>query len=128
MTAKRTSDRPRSLPGIVKVQILHGLGGFNTPSEVVDDIKRQHGLQLSRQSVERYDPTKAAGSTLSAGLKSVFWEARHRALADLQCIPIAHRAWRLRKLDAWAHECMARDDLALAMKLLEQAAREVGAC
>lgn len=110
----------------VKTFIVQSLACFDTPSVVVDAVRKEHGATITRQSVEGYDPTKKAGSNLAAKWKMLFEETRKTFLEDTASIAISHRAVRLRALQRMADKAETQGNMVLAADLLEQAAKEVG--
>ena len=50
----------------VKTFIVRRVACFDTPSIVVDAVRKKYGGTITHQSVEGYDPTKWAGSNLAA--------------------------------------------------------------
>ncbi|HDT2575492.1 TPA: DUF2280 domain-containing protein, partial [Citrobacter freundii] len=50
-----------ALKGEVKAFIVQSLACFDTPSQVVELVKKEFGLSITRQQVESHDPTKANG-------------------------------------------------------------------
>lgn len=52
-----------------KLFIVQALVVFNTPQETVSLVKEEFDIDVSRQQVESYDPTKFAGRDLSKELK-----------------------------------------------------------
>ena len=119
------SDRVE-LPDDVKRAIVQAVACFDTPSDVAKAIGEEFGLTVSRQAVERYDPTKRAGATLSAELRAIFDATRVRFLAETAAISVSHRSVRLRRLQRMVDKAESMGAMALAAKLLEQAAREMG--
>lgn len=47
-----------ALNGEVKAFIVQALACFDTPSQVAEQVKKEFGLEVSRQQVESHDPTK----------------------------------------------------------------------
>jgi hypothetical protein len=110
----------------VKTFIVQSLACFDTPSIVVDTVRKEFGETITRQSVEGYDPTKRAGSNLAEKWKLLFEETRKTFLADTATIAISHRAVRLRALQRMADKAETQGNMVLASSLLKQAAEEVG--
>ena len=110
----------------VKIFIVQSLACFDTPSVVVDAVRKEFGATITRQSVEGYDPTKKAGSNLAEKWKLLFEETRKTFLEDTATIAISHRAVRLRALQRMAEKAETQGNMVLAANLLEQAAKEVG--
>lgn len=118
--------RKPSLPYEVKVFIINALAAFDTPSQVVAQVKEEFGLDLSRQVVQAHDPTKFAGRQLAAKWRTMFETARKSFLEDVSAIPIANRAARVRALNRMAQRAEKQGNLKLAADLHKQAAEEMG--
>jgi hypothetical protein len=110
----------------VQTFIVQSLACFDTPSVVVDAVRKEFGETITRQSVEGYDPSKKAGSKLAEKWKALFEETRKTFLEDTATIAISHRAVRLRALQRMADKAETQGNMVLASSLLKQAAEEVG--
>jgi hypothetical protein len=110
----------------VKAFIVQALACFDTPSQVVESVKKEFGIEMSRQQCESHDPTKFAGQGLGAKWVELFHAARKRFREETMDIPIANRAYRLRTLGRMAEKAENMKNMALTAQLLEQAAKEVG--
>jgi hypothetical protein len=119
-------EKHEQLTFVLKREIVQRLARFDTPNQVVKAIKADHGIDLSPQRVQFYDPTSKNGAALSDELKTLFFETRKQFLEDLESIPIANKAVRLRRLDRMATVAEDRGNLVLAADLGERAAKEVG--
>jgi len=77
--------------------------------------------------VQFYDPTKCSGSQrLSRPLRDLFTTTRQRFLASADDLGVAHLRYRLECLQNILDKAtLAGNDL-LAMRILEQAAKEMG--
>ncbi|HEM7398323.1 DUF2280 domain-containing protein [Citrobacter farmeri] len=115
-----------ALKGEVKAFIVQSLACFDTPSQVVESVKKEFGLAISRQQVESHDPTKANGKGLAQKWVDMFNATRERFQTELSDIPIANKAYRLRALDRMMTRAEGMKNMALAASLMEQAAKEVG--
>ncbi|WP_404851648.1 DUF2280 domain-containing protein [Enterobacter asburiae] len=115
-----------TLKGEVKAFIVQSLACFDTPSQVVELVKKEFGLSITRQQVESHDPTKANGRGLAQKWVELFHETRKRFQTELSDIPIANKAYRLRALDRMMSRAEGMKNMALAASLMEQAAKEVG--
>ncbi len=116
----------RKLPDAVKIRIVTGLASFETPSAIVEAIRDEFGIEVSRQLVSTYDPGTAAGKRLSERWQRLFAEAREAFLKDAAAVGIFHQIVRLRRLEALFLKAEAGGNVALAATVLEQAAKEVG--
>lgn len=115
-----------ALKGEVKAFIVQSLACFDTPSQVVEAVKKEFGLTITRQQVESHDPTKANGKGLAQKWVDMFNATRDRFQNEISDIPIANKAYRLRALDRMATKTEGMKNFALASQLIEQAAKEVG--
>ncbi|WP_426248277.1 DUF2280 domain-containing protein [Pseudomonas sp. TWR3-1-1] len=110
----------------VKGFIVQALACFDTPSQVVEQVKQEFGIEISRQLCESHDATKRASKTLAAKWVTLFHDTRKRFREETAEIPIANRAYRLRGLGRMAEKAESMRNLALTAQLYEQAAKEVG--
>lgn len=106
--------------------IVQALACYDTPSQVAEAVKEEFGIEVSRQQVASYDPTKAVGKGTSKKWVELFHATRERFRKEVAEIPIADQAYRLRQLQRMAQEAMKRKNIVLAASLLEQAAKEAG--
>lgn len=111
----------------VKAFIVQGLATYMTPSEVVEAVNQEFdGLIVTRQQVSNYNPSKAAAINLSQKWKDLFEQYRDEFNDDIQAIPIANKAYRLKVLDRMARDAEKSKNRPLVASLLEQAAKDVG--
>lgn len=115
-----------ALKNEVKGFIVQALACFDTPSQVVEQVKQEFGVEISRQLCESHDPTKRAGVNLAVRWVTLFHDTRKRFREETAEIPIANRAYRLRTLGRMAEKAENMKNIALTAQLLEQAAKEVG--
>jgi len=106
--------------------IVRALACYDSPSQVVDAVKQEFGIDLIRQHVAIYDPTKPAGHKLSKKLRAIFEATRKAFLEDVSTIPLANQATRLRALSRLHAKAESQGNTAVAAQLLEQIAKEVG--
>ena len=110
----------------MKSFIVQALACFDTPSQVVETVKNEFGVVVTRQQVETHDPTKAAGKGLAARWQTLFHDTRKRFREETADIPIANRAFRLRAMNRFVEKAETMKNIGLAMQILEQAAKEAG--
>ncbi|MGY3014680.1 hypothetical protein ACVWZ5_000185 [Pseudomonas sp. TE6283] len=110
----------------VKAYIVQALACFDTPSQVAEAVKKEFGIEISRQQCESHDPTKYAGQKLGQKWVDLFNLCRERFRNETADIPIANRAYRLRGLGRMAEKAENMRNLALTAQLYEQAAKECG--
>ena len=115
-----------TLKGEVKAFIVQSLACFDTPSQVVELVKKEFGLSITRQKVESHDPTKANARGLAHKWVELFNETRKRFQNEIADIPIANKAYRLRVLDRMATNSEKMKNYGMTSQLIEQAAKEMG--
>lgn len=110
----------------VKAFIVQALACYDSLETVSSSVKEQFGLILTRQQIQSYDPTKAAGKSLSTKWVELFEITRERFQNEISDIPIANKAYRLRALDRMAARAEGMKNFNLTAQLIEQAAKECG--
>lgn len=115
-----------TLSDAVKQFIVQALACYDTPTQVSEAVKEEFGLDVPRQQVALYDPTKHAGRNLSKKWRAIFEATREGFKAETAEIPIAQRAYRLRKMSAIADRAERMRNFPLVLQILEQAAKETG--
>lgn len=111
----------------VKMFITQSLACLDTPSQVVEAVKEEFGLDLARSHVQFFDPTKKqGGAELGKKYRAVFEETRKAFLEDITKIPIANKSFRLRALQRSYEFFTQRKNYIAANQVLEQAAKEDG--
>ncbi|HHS8595571.1 TPA: DUF2280 domain-containing protein [Klebsiella pneumoniae] len=110
----------------VKAYIIQMLACYDTPSQVVEAVKKDFGIAITRQQVETHDPTKVSGKSLAKKWVDLFNLTRDRFLNEISDIPIANKAYRLRVLQRMSTTAENMKNIGMTAQLLEQAAKEVG--
>ncbi|EQB3909993.1 MULTISPECIES: DUF2280 domain-containing protein [Citrobacter freundii complex] len=110
----------------VKAFIIQSLACYDTPSQVVEAVQKEFGINITRQQAESHDPTKASGKTLAKKWIELFNATRERFLNEISDIPIANKAYRLRVLQRMSINAENMKNIGMTAQLLEQAAKEVG--
>ncbi|EPV7561911.1 DUF2280 domain-containing protein [Acinetobacter baumannii] len=82
----------------VKIFIVQSLACFDTPQQVVEAVREEFNIELTRQQVASYDPTKATCRALSKKLTALFNKTREDFKKNIYDIPLANKAYRLREL------------------------------
>src|SRR5262245_44608591 len=116
----------KTLSDPVKRFIIERLAQYASHATVVAEVAQEFGLSLSRQTVQRYDPSSRAGAKLSKRLRELHAERRATFLKDVDSIPVAAQVVRLRTLERLAAKAEERGDLELAADILAQVAKERG--
>lgn len=116
-----------TLDNKVKAFIVHGLATYLTPSEVAEAVKVEFdGLEVSRQQISCYNPNTVAGSELSQKWRDAYAKWRKEFNENIESIPIANKAYRLKLLDDMTRDALKSKNRPLAASLVEQAAKEMG--
>lgn len=123
----------------VKRFLVGELATFSTPSEAAESVQEHFGIEVTRQQVEHYDPTKVTGHNLAQPLRDLFWELRKAYRERTDDIPIANKAYRLDQLQRMYRAALRAFEqsesrggrvnlpmLQAMQELLERAAKEAG--
>lgn len=110
----------------MKLAITQALACFDTPTQVVELVKEEFGITITRQHASQYDATKTTGKTMSKKLRAVFEATREAFLKSTADIPIAQQSYRLRVLQRQLLKSEKQGNTAMVSQLLEQAAKESG--
>lgn len=105
---------------------MQALAQFETPQQAAVALKAEHGVAISPQRAEIYDPTKRAGERLSQRWREFFYKTRRHFLERLEDVPEAHKAVRVRQLAHAARAYKARGNYRDMANMLERIAKEVG--
>jgi len=110
----------------VKAFIVQSLACFEPPTKVIELVKQEFGVEVSRQQVSQYSPGNAMAANLSKKWVDLFHATRERFQTEISDIPIANKAYRLRVLDRMMTSAEKMRNIALATEIIEQAAKECG--
>lgn len=110
----------------VKAFIVQSLACYETPAKVIELVKENFKVVVTRQQVSAYDPANAMAKSLSQKWIDLFKTTRSRFQTEITDIPIANKAYRLRVLDRMATRAEGMKNLALTAEIIEQAAKECG--
>ncbi|MBZ0381127.1 DUF2280 domain-containing protein, partial [Acinetobacter baumannii] len=90
---------------------------------VVEQVKQEFGVDISRSQCECYDPTKYSGRNLSKKFVKLFELTREKFDKGLIDIPIANKYYRLKQ---YQRQLEKTRNVKTALKILEQAAKDIG--
>lgn len=110
----------------IKLYIVQALACFDTPSEVAAAVRDLYGVTVYRQQIETHDPTKRSSKGLARKWRFLFESTRAAFNSAMLDIPVANRSYRLKVLGRLFVRAEQTGNLAVAAKLLEQAAKEMG--
>ena len=110
----------------VKAFIVQGLATYQSPTQVSELVKNEFGIEVSRQQVATYDPTKHTGQNCAKKWKELFFETRKQYQTDYSHVAIATRTYRLEMLQKMVEKAIKSGNMVLAADLLKQAAEDIG--
>lgn len=110
----------------VRSHIVQALACFDPIQTVRESVKKDYGVDVTKQHVESHDPTKAAGKGLARRWVELFEATRKAFIEDTSGVGISHRATRIRLLQRYAQKAEDQKNYRLAADLLEQVAKEMG--
>ena len=103
--------------------IIQCFAAFKSPTEIVEAVKNEFGLTVSRQQVWNYSPENPA---VAPKWKALFDERRASFIEKLDAHGISHKAYRIAELHDMARRARSSRNYPLAAQLMEQAAKEMG--
>lgn len=108
--------------------IVQRLACFETPGDVAEAVRDRFGIQIAPQSVESYDHTKYSGKKRNLAKRwiTLFDKARKAYRKDIESLPLANKAVRVRQLSRAAQAAWQRGNLVLYCSIIEQIAKEMG--
>lgn len=115
-----------ALSTAVKAFIVQSLACYETPAKVIELVKLEFGLVVSRQQVSQYCPGNSMAAKLSQKWVDLFHATRERFQTEIADIPIANKAYRLRVLNRMSVRAEEMKNIGMTAQLLVQAAKEVG--
>jgi hypothetical protein len=107
-----------------KTLVVQELACFATPSEAAAAVAETFGTTPDRMQCWKYHPDH--NPQLPEKWRLLFTATREKFLADTAAVGIAHRNFRLRRLDAYLRHAESKKNHPLAIQILKQAAEEVG--
>lgn len=110
----------------VKRYAVQALACYDSPAQVIRDIKQEFGVVVSPQQLTAYNPDSQAGQRMSKKLKDLFAVTREAFLKDVSTIPIAQQAFRLRALNRLYAQAEKQGNAVVAAQMIEQASKEIG--
>jgi hypothetical protein len=112
-----------------KLFIVQELACFRTPTEICDLVKAEFDIDVDRQQVQFYNPTKRPfNKKLPKKWVEIFWATRQKYLDDTAAVAVAHKVYRLEERQAALLRQKAariKNDT-LILQILEAAEKDVG--
>ncbi len=107
--------------------IVKELACFTTPSEIAGRVQEEYGVTVTLSQLSFYNPENAqACYQLSEKWRHLFQETRDDFIEGIIQIPIVHKQYRLSQLQKNYEMLYERGEYIQAVKVLEQAAKEMG--
>ena len=117
----------KKLKDVHRAFIVRELACFASLHETQEALLAQFDIEVSKQSVQHYDPTKATGKVAAKKWGELFAIAREAFIEDVQAsIPLAHRSVRIKELAHAANLFKKQKNYMGMARILEQIAKEVG--
>lgn len=110
----------------VKRYAVQALACFDSPAQVIRDVKQEFRVDVTPQQLQAYNPETVAGKRMSKKLRGLFDLTREGFLKDVAKIPIAQQSYRLRTLNRMLQKVELQGNTLAAAQILEQAAKEIG--
>ena len=105
-----------------QIYIVQAIATFMSPLEVIEAVKEEFSVTITRQHVREYNPEQ--NKEIAEKWKVIFDETRKRFVEEVDKIGITHQAYRFRELQKLYWN--AGGNKVLKAQLLEQAAKERG--
>lgn len=115
----------RRLSDAIKRRIVEHLACHFSHAEVSEFIADEFEVILTPRHVRAYDPMSCQFAGSRRWLE-YFQTVRRRCAKEVGEVAIAHRAYRMHQLQRIHDMAMDRGDYRLALKTLEQSAKEMG--
>jgi hypothetical protein len=107
--------------------VVTRLACFVRPKDIAKEMLDEHGVTLTPSQIAYYDPNNPASSEdLSEELRELFHSKRAEFIREEEASGVAHRSYRLRRLQQILDSDALERAPMLQAQILEQAARERG--
>lgn len=116
----------QTIPNEVRSHIVQALACFDPLQTVRESVKKDYGLDVTKQYVESHDPTKKASHGLAKRWADLFHETRKTFIEDTSGVGVSHRATRIRALQRYITKAEEQKNYRLAAELIAQVAKEMG--
>lgn len=109
-----------------KVFICQRIGVGDTPLSIVGQVKAEFGIEISRQTVEGFDPVKMdrRGKPIREKWRLIAEETRKQYANGVAHVAIMHKLIRLERWERLYQMAVDRGNLVMAADMLERAAKE----
>ena len=114
-----------SLTPDIQSFIVQQLAWYRTPSQVVEDVQEEYGVEVSRSQVQYYHPEKG-GRKPKDEWREQFYDLRQAIREGRVDVAIAEEMWRLKQLQLIYWKLMEMGNYLGAADILQQAAKDRG--
>lgn len=116
----------RKLTEAAQVFICQRIGVGDTPKTIADAVKEEFGVEISRATVEGYDPEKMdrRGKPIREKWRLIVEQTRSDYAKGVAHVPIMHKLVRLERWERLYQMAVERNNIVLAAELLEKASKE----
>lgn len=106
--------------------ICQRLGAYDTPSTIAAMVKEEFGIEITRQTVEGYDPEKMdrRGKSLAEKWRFIVDESREAYRKGVAEVPIMIKTVRLERYERAYRLAEARGNVPLMLEVLAAASKE----
>jgi hypothetical protein len=122
---KTAADTTPKLTRAQKADVVRRLAAYDSPGAIAKSLKQDYGIEITRQAIAFYDPTRYSARRRPKRWADLFRETRAEIIAGKADAGAAHRLVRVRRLDQMACDQMDKGNAAEARALLKQAADEM---
>lgn len=105
--------------------LITALAVYRKPQDICTEFAERFGMTIESKLVDRYNPSSSE-YRCGKELTDLFDATRQKFIDEVASHPAAHQAFRILRLGQMAEKAYERNNFALAAKLYEQVAREVG--
>ena len=102
------------------------LACFDTYSQVIEAMKSEFGVSVTRGALQFYNPECVAGKKLSEKLRALFYATRKRMKDGDMDIPLEMSKYRMRIYQKLAERALDKGNTAMALQIIEQATKDHG--
>lgn len=114
-----------SLTSEIQSFVVQQLAWYRTPTQVVEDVQEEYGVDVSRSQVQYYHPEKGDREPKKEWTEQ-FYDLREAIRNGRVDVAIGQEVWRLRQLLQIYRKLMEMGHYLGAAEILEQAAKDRG--
>ena len=120
----RTTEKRGKLSTELKEYVVQRLAAYDSSGAIMRSLKEDFGITVRRQSIEKYDPTRA--KHCPERWRSLFFAHRQAILDGKVERGSASAAVRLRWRESMVQQALEAKDYVVADRILNSIAKEVG--